>query len=195
MQPKRGLIPLLIATSLLFAFLLYHLSPSISLATMSITTTTTTTTTTSKTLIATLRQTSPVGSGPLIISARIHNSGASPASILVWNSPLDPLAAKVGVFTLTTAVGDVVDASWMRVNRQLPPGKEEVITIPADGEVEVEHVFRMYMLDSGRYTVRATWRWMQIWGVEAEEVTEEMLRNTGITGEGEDLNVEIEVEV
>ncbi|KAI5851907.1 hypothetical protein BZA05DRAFT_445069 [Tricharina praecox] len=180
------LLPILVCSTLLFAFVVYNIptttpapakmsAPNISELQISIT---------------------QKSASPLVLTTTLRNPTTSPVSILPWNSPLDALAPSVGVFRVFAAAsGDEVDAAFMRINRLVPPPKEDVVFVPAGGEVSVDHELKEFRLQPGKYRVEAAWTWMQVWWVEGSQVDEAMLEAAANQGQGEELKVVVEIEI
>ena len=79
-----------------------------------------------------LQQTSTT---PPKITLKVTNKADTPVTLLTWNSPLDRLAIKLGLVTIT-GDGKKLDIPTIQVNRRMPPGEESLAEIAAGASKE-----------------------------------------------------------
>ncbi|KAI5814852.1 hypothetical protein BZA77DRAFT_93119 [Pyronema omphalodes] len=171
-----------------FLFLAFFYQSSVSTASM--------TSVIKPSLDISFHQVSKPGETPLKIKVVVRNPTSSTFTIFNWNSPLDSLAANVGVFRIFDGDNEV-EGAVIRINRVLPAGQDALTEIPAGGEAEVVHVLRPFNLEKGKYRVESKWNWMKLWESAKEDVTAEMMEGaSGFGGsDGEQIERVVEVEV
>ncbi|KAI5793185.1 hypothetical protein EDC01DRAFT_784946 [Geopyxis carbonaria] len=109
------------------------------------------------------------------LTATTKNTSKHPLTILVWNSPLDPKAANLGVFTV-----DGEKVGGVMFNRKMPPAESDYVMLQPGEKISVVHT-----LPEGK--VKAEWAWMGVW--------EGMEKGTVVGGYGsEDVGSGIKVE-
>lgn len=140
-------------------------------------TTTTTTTSMAANLEVSIRH-----AGERTLALAVTNTGDKPLSVLTWNSPLDPIALKLGLVELLPAgSSEPVQMNTIQVRRKMPPGSDSVVTLRAGEKRENvlelgEPVVPADKL-AGKMTVRCKGAWMGVWG--ADEFEAEALEKIG----------------
>ncbi|GME23960.1 hypothetical protein GTA08_BOTSDO13883 [Neofusicoccum parvum] len=189
-QPSRPILPALLGLLTITA-LLYYLTLTPTSATKPPTPDAAAPANPLTHLRVSLRQTS---TSPPTLTARVTNTHPStPLTLLTWDTPLDPLALRLGLATVTFgAAGDdeVLAIPVVQVRRKLPPAADAVVVVePAGGWAEQEFVLEEPVLDvgrirggGGRARVGLGGRWAKVW--EGREMG---------MGEGEALSGEWEV--
>lgn len=118
-------------------------------------------------------------SPPALVVTLKNKSPDMPYTILKWGTPLDSAALNTGVFSITgESDGDEVNQIVLQINRKMPPGSEEVITIAPGTEEEVEVVFdKPWMPESkpAKYKVKAEGEFKGVWDRYGSDVSEEDL--------------------
>ncbi|EKG17404.1 hypothetical protein MPH_05335 [Macrophomina phaseolina MS6] len=116
---------------------------------------------------------------PATIIARVTNDDPSTAYTLVaWDTPLDPLAIKLGLATLTLpSTGEVLSLPIIQIRRKLPPDAASIITIEPGKSAEQQFVLeepvvpveRIRAEGGGRVSVQFKGWWASVWAVEGGE--------------------------
>ncbi|KAL4805115.1 hypothetical protein BDV18DRAFT_25119 [Aspergillus unguis] len=141
----------------------------------------------------------PSFSPPIALSIKLSvvNRAESPATVLTWNSPLDPKANILIPFEIrNTDTDEVVQLDTIKFARQLPPPKEDFSQIPPGGEVHAEVTLPIVPLYTGqKYTIRAKGWWQAVWESPIEDVPDYDLKRLAgaLRGEFESEAVPIEV--
>ncbi|KAK8087297.1 hypothetical protein PG994_002271 [Apiospora phragmitis] len=127
----------------------------------------------------------------------VTNTGDKPLTLITWNSPLDPIALKLGLVELIpSGSSDPVQTNTIQVRRKMPPESDSLVTIkPGEKEENVlelgEPVVPLDKL-KGKMSVRCTGSWMGVWN--ADEFKTEQLESVGSTEETQfgDFKAELE---
>ncbi|KAK7921436.1 hypothetical protein PG985_009458 [Apiospora marii] len=118
------------------------------------------------------------------LALAVTNTGDKPLNVLTWNSPLDPLALKLGLVELVPAgssSAEPIQMHTIQIRRKMPPEADSVVTIQA-GEKQ-ENVLELgepvVPADKlrGKMTVRCKGAWMGVWG--ADDFKAEELKKIG----------------
>ena len=131
---------------------------------------------------------------PLSLTAATTNPSTTPVTLLTWSTPLDPLSAVLGIYTLTDlTTHSEVDTHLVSIRRAMPPPAEDFVQIDPGHSVSVEAEFSRIELVAGHeYEVKAEGWWGVVWvgereGVLADEAKAERLEggmNGGFESEG-----------
>ncbi|KAK7185282.1 hypothetical protein DPSP01_000927 [Paraphaeosphaeria sporulosa] len=78
-------------------------------------------------------------SPPSLLVTLKNNNPTTPFTLLKWNTPLDPQAANLGLFTLVDEEGKEIPTEGLKVNRLMPPSAEDLVTV-APGTEEAHEV-------------------------------------------------------
>ncbi|KAJ2994448.1 hypothetical protein NUW58_g1557 [Xylaria curta] len=112
------------------------------------------------------------------ISVSITNTHSSvPATILQWNSPLDPAALGLGlVHIIPAGTADPININAIKISRKMPPGADSLVTLfPGESATNIvelrDPIVPKDVWDAGPAKVRMTGRWMAVW----PELTKENL--------------------
>ena len=121
-----------------------------------------------------------------VVKVTIENTHPTrTVTLLRWDTPLDKSCFRTGVLTITeTATGESVQGPGMKINRKLPPAREELVEIPAKGAVGEDLVLNEPWMPSDGRSVKIVARgsWRAVWAKAIAEVTVEELQ--AMTGEG-----------
>lgn len=141
---------------------------------------------------------------PPTLNVKVRNSSPSKTfSILQWDTPFDPKAIALGVFRIVdSSSGTELPAMNMKLNRKLPPSRDQLIEIAPGKEHRTEVKFEppLANLDKGKfYAIQAKGRWKGVWPMAADEVTESDLNEMGggskcFTGDFESGEVTVTVQ-
>ncbi|KAH8198799.1 hypothetical protein TruAng_007022 [Truncatella angustata] len=107
----------------------------------------------------------------------VTNNHDAPITILKWETPLDPLALKVGKVKLFAPAdsNDALDFPTIQVRRKMPPGQDQLVTIlPGDTkESSVELDVPFFPVDQLKGDVKITCqgRWVSAWQKTADEIS------------------------
>ncbi|KXT00869.1 hypothetical protein AC578_958 [Pseudocercospora eumusae] len=125
-------------------------------------------------------------SNPPTVHVAIQNkNAATPLTLLTWDTPLDPSALNTGVLTISDASsGEAIPGPELKLNRRLPPPRDDLVTI-APGDVvekEIELVAPWIPRVGRSVTVSAHGSWRAVWSKSEEDVKDEEL--AAISGGG-----------
>ena len=115
---------------------------------------------------------------PVLAVTVKNNSPDKPYTILKWGTPMDSAALNTGVFTITKDGGEELEQVVLQINRKMPPGDEEVVTIAPGSQEEIEVVFdRPWMPDTkpAKYKVKAEGEFKGVWDRYGKDVKEDDL--------------------
>lgn len=130
-----------------------------------------------------LRQ-SPQSSPPAII-AKVTNNGPKPVTILRWESPLDPLALQLGLFSITPAdSSEAVELTTIKVSRKMPPGDESLISLAPGESSENELVLKELIvpldkLKGKKSSVKAKGHWNRVWLAPRDQLSQKEIEELG----------------
>ncbi|KAK8133637.1 hypothetical protein PG984_005649 [Apiospora sp. TS-2023a] len=105
------------------------------------------------------------------LALAVTNTGDKPLNVLTWNSPLDPIALKLGLVELfPSGSSEPIQINTIQVRRKMPPESDSVVTIKAgetkENVLEIgEPVVPSDKLN-GKMTVRCKGSWMGVWGAD-----------------------------
>ena len=124
---------------------------------------------------------------PVLLHVIVHNPGEEAVTILLWDSPLDPSAGKLGVFharevgTKRSISGDVV-----KLPRKTPAGREAYIEIEARQQTETWISLPALPLEAGKkYVIQANGQWKGLWPQKIQVIGQDALNNlTGSSPSG-----------
>ena len=113
----------------------------------------------------------------LDIQIKVENTSTSAITVLTWDSPLDPQAGVLGLFELRDVQdGSIQQGKVLMVNRLMPPSRDSLVEIPANGSVENMAQLKMLSLQSARsYEVVAKGEWKGVWNRPRHAVDAKML--------------------
>ncbi|KAK8064472.1 hypothetical protein PG994_007110 [Apiospora phragmitis] len=116
--------------------------------------------------------------GDHALALGITNTGAVPLTLLTWNSPLDPLAVRLGLVAFTPdGAAEPVHIDTVQVRRKMPPERDSLVTGERGG---VERAVRAWERLRGKeVTVVCRGTWMGPW--DADEFGMEDLERIGST--------------
>lgn len=145
----------------------------------------------------------PDTSSPTLKVNLRNTSPDTPFTILTWDTPLDPKALALGVFRMVDASsGSELLAMNMKLNRKLPPSRDQLIEIGPGKDYSTEVKFEppLAQLHKGKsYVIQAIGRWKGVWPVAASELNESDLNELGggsrcLTGDFQSDKVTLAVE-
>ncbi|CAI6332305.1 unnamed protein product [Periconia digitata] len=117
---------------------------------------------------------SQISRNPPSLLVTLKNNSPSPYTILKWGTPLDAQASNTGVFKVVNAdTGDNIPTEFIKVNRMMPPPREDLVTIAPGTEEATEVVFNSPWMPEkkpAKYMVRAEGAFTGIWGVYGDAV-------------------------
>ncbi|KAG6026815.1 hypothetical protein E4U41_001165 [Claviceps citrina] len=121
-----------------------------------------------------LKQTS---SSPLVVQAAVMNKNSYPVTVVCYDSPLDSLALKRGLVSITPEnSGSPLDLPVIQVRRMWPPPADALIPIAPGGSV-VNNItiggpgFDDNLLKSvSRATVTMAGKWLAVWAKEKDSI-------------------------
>jgi len=110
----------------------------------------------------------------------VTNTGDQALTLITWNSPLDPIAFKLGLVELIPAgSSEPVPMNTIQVRRKMPPESDSLATIqPGETkenvlELDTRVVPSLKELKGKKMTVRCKGTWMGVWvadGFKNEEL-------------------------
>lgn len=113
------------------------------------------------------------------IHLAVLNHAETPTTFLTWNTPLDPRANILGVFEIRDADADqVLVLDTVKFARNLPPPREDFVTIPPGGKVDADVTLPRVPLVQGRqYTIQAKGWWQAVWEKGVEDIPQDELNS------------------
>lgn len=144
-------------------------------------------------IIVSIRKSS---SAPLKLTISVTNNHDRPLTLLTWNSPLDPSALQLGLLKFKqVGSGKLIEIPTIQVSRQMPPGRDSLITIePRETkEQDIELKEPIIPLDQikGDVEVSCHGRWMSLWKTKADEISQEFLEMVGTGHDAVSEDVEL----
>lgn len=120
---------------------------------------------------------------PLTVQVTIRNySPDQTFSFLTWDSPFDPQAINTGVLSVKDAqTGVELEGPGMKLNRQLPPPREELIEVKPGSSAtrELGLASPWVPTDGKKYQLQMRGNWRGAWAKAASEVTDGELEAMG----------------
>lgn len=108
------------------------------------------------------------------VQVSIQNTNPTQAmTILIWNSPFDTLAPLMGILALSDShTGEPLPSPGLMMQRTMPPSRNALIEIPAQGSVErnisLSHRLLPY---KGPVKVHAAGRWLAVWTKAIDDIS------------------------
>ncbi|KAK7753788.1 hypothetical protein SLS62_004153 [Diatrype stigma] len=158
----------------------------------------------SSALTVSARQT---GTSPPRITFGVTNNSTQPLTVLIWDTPLDPLALQLGHVVVSVSVSssssgaaaagrrpqlelEPLDIPTIKIRRKMPPGADALVAIAAGATAENEVVLREALVppeklprpgDAGKVAaVACAGSWAAVWpAARALDVTAEERRLLG----------------
>ncbi|PPJ54342.1 hypothetical protein CBER1_07125 [Cercospora berteroae] len=99
-------------------------------------------------------------------------------SFLTWDTPIDKSSLNTGVLQMTDAVsGEAVEGPGLKLNRLLPPPRDDVVELAAQDVVEVEIELKAPWIPSSNKLVKvhAEGAWRAVWTKAKDEVADDEL--------------------
>ncbi|KAF1965203.1 hypothetical protein BU23DRAFT_575096 [Bimuria novae-zelandiae CBS 107.79] len=104
---------------------------------------------------------------PSLLVTLKNNNPSLPFTILKWNTPLDPQATNLGLFKLVDEeTGKEIPMDGLKVNRLIPPSKEDLVTVAPGTEEAHEIVMNKPWLPEKRpasYNVTVSGKFSGVW--------------------------------
>lgn len=106
---------------------------------------------------------------PPAVSIKVTNNSPSPVTILSWESPLDPLALSLGLFSITPeGASEPMEIDRVMVSRKTPPGDDSLISLGPGESRENQVVLKEILvpaekLKGKKSKVEVKGRWMGVW--------------------------------
>jgi hypothetical protein len=123
---------------------------------------------------------------PLTLKVTIRNDSPDKTfSFLSWDSPFDPQAINTGVLCLKDAeTGSTIDSPGMKLNRMLPPPRDELIEIAPGSSATKELGLKSPWIptDGKKYQLHLRGNWRAAWAKAAADVSDRELEAMGSEG-------------
>ncbi|KAF1962249.1 hypothetical protein CC80DRAFT_157624 [Byssothecium circinans] len=117
---------------------------------------------------------SQISRSPPSLLVTLKNNSPSPFTLLKWGTPLDVQASNTGVFKVVDAeTGEEISTNFIKVNRMMPPSREDVVTIAPGTEEATEVVFNKPWMPEkkpAKYKVKAEGAFTGIWEKYGDDV-------------------------
>ncbi|KAK6197022.1 NRPS protein [Pestalotiopsis sp. IQ-011] len=113
----------------------------------------------------------------------VTNNHAAPITLLRWESPLDPLALKLGKVRLFAPADskEALDIPIIMVRRKMPPGTESLVTIEpgetAESSIELKEPLVPVDKLTGHVKVSYQGRWVSAWQKRADQISPKELED------------------
>lgn len=109
-----------------------------------------------------------------------NNEPDTTLTILTWDSPLDPAALPLGLFSITPeGASQPLDIPTIQIRRVMPPPRDSFVTLRPGETRTQEHILRESIVTPGELgpkpTVVIKGTWMGVWTVPVEELTPDRL--------------------
>lgn len=149
-------------------------------------------------LVVSVRQ---ADKSPPTFTLKVTNTGSGPVTILTWESPLDALALQLGLLSITpSGAAAPLDLPTIQVRRKTPPDEDQLVTLEAGESQEREIVIKEQVVPisdlagdgKGKGTIKCKGRWMSVWPVKRDGVTDHEIELQGMGDEA--LNGDFESE-
>ncbi|KAL2757240.1 hypothetical protein ACRALDRAFT_1060649 [Sodiomyces alcalophilus JCM 7366] len=119
---------------------------------------------------------------PTLVLDVTNNNPDTPLTILTWESPLDPGALPLGLFSITPeGASQPLDIPTIQIRRVMPPPRDSFATLKPGETRTQEHILRDSIVSPEQLgpkpevVVKGTW--MGVWTVPIEELTPDRLEN------------------
>jgi hypothetical protein len=123
---------------------------------------------------------------PLTLKVTIRNDSPDTAfSFLSWDSPFDPQAINTGVLSLKdAATGDEIQGPGLKLNRMLPPPRDDLVEIRPGKSATRELALRSPWVptDGKKYQIQLRGSWRAAWAKAAADVSDRELESMGSDG-------------
>lgn len=136
----------------------------------------------------------------LAVKVTIRNDSPDKTfSFLSWDSPFDPQAINTGVLHLKDAdTGDEIEGPGMKLNRMLPPPRDDLVEIKPGSSATKELGLRSPWVptDGRKYQLQMRGSWRAAWRKAAADVSDGDLESMGSDGSSksfESKHLEIEL--
>ena len=120
---------------------------------------------------------------PLTVKVIIRNDSPDKTfSFLSWDSPFDPQAINTGVLCLKDAeTGNTIDSPGLKLNRMLPPPRDELVEISPGSSVTKELGLTSPWIptDGKKYQLHMRGNWRAAWAKAAADVSDRELEAMG----------------
>ncbi|KAK5995269.1 putative secreted protein [Cladobotryum mycophilum] len=131
-------------------------------------------------LEVTIKQTND---SPLTITATVTNKNQHPVAVLKYNSPLDSLAFKLGLISITPdGASEPLNWPTIQIRRVWPPRADSFVHLEPgashSSEITVEDRFTSEDRIGKKAAVELKGRWDMVWNKSKDNITEEELDNT-----------------
>lgn len=148
---------------------------------------------------------SQASKSPPTVSIKVTNNSPSPVTILTWDSPLDPIALSLGLFSVTpSGASEPLDITRVMVSRKMPPSDESLVSLAPGESRENEVVLRELLvpvekLKGRKSTVEVKGRWMGVWPKSRDALSGEAIEKGAhgggaVAGTFASDSIEIEVD-
>lgn len=122
-----------------------------------------------------IRQTS---SSPPTLAFSVTNNHDTPLTILRWNTPLDPLAIRLGLVSITPeGKSEPIELPTIMLRRVMPPPQDALVTLQPGERREEEVVLKepIVPLDQLGKTARVAikGKWGTVWPTTADKLSKE----------------------
>lgn len=117
----------------------------------------------------------------LKITIANHDS-REPRTFLSWDTPFDSRALDMGILTLKDAAsGKRLPSPGLKVNRKLPPPRDDLVEVAAGGHVSKEIELKAPWLprDGRKVQVAAEGEWKAVWKKSSDAVKDNELAEFG----------------
>ena len=120
-------------------------------------------------------QLSQTATSPPTIRVTVTNNNAGPVTILSYNSPLDDLALRVGLVTITPeGATQPLDLPLIKANRLWPPPKSALVGFAAGESHRSDIVLAGHGVPEGKLGKRASVKmagtWHGVWAKDKDDV-------------------------
>lgn len=121
-----------------------------------------------------LKQTS---TSPPTVRVAVENKNSHPVTVVSYDSPLDDMALRLGIVSITPAgQSEPVELPILQVRRMWPPPSDALITIPAGKAQTNDIVLKGPGVPEGKLgtkpSIRLSGRWSGVWAKDKDNIGE-----------------------
>jgi hypothetical protein len=105
----------------------------------------------------------------------LNRNQDSARTFLAWDTPFDDKALDLGALVVKDAItGEMLPGPGLKLNRMLPPPLDDLIEVPAGGQVSKYLRLKSFWLpsDGRKVIVNAEGEWKAVWEGRKQDVSE-----------------------
>lgn len=117
----------------------------------------------------------------------VHNHFDHAVTVQIWDSPLDPRCALLGLIEiLDTTTDSLLPIDRVRFNRQMPPAQDSFVVIESQKQATNTVSIPNVKIETGKeYRFQAKGMWKAVWGDAIEKLDGGLLNDLAGTNGGD----------